>query len=78
MGSISQDEFRKALESMHVHLSDQELEEMVAKVDEDGSGEIEFGACIVHPPVLPTCFLHLKLDFRYICNVPDGNSCVCT
>ena len=43
MGSISSDEFRKALESMHVHLSDQELEEMVAKVDEDGSGEIEFG-----------------------------------
>ena len=41
-GALSKDELKKALDHMGKNMTDQELDDFIAKVDDDGAGLIEF------------------------------------
>ena len=76
-GSISKEELRKLMETLHLKPTDEELDAMMKEVDSDGSGDIDFNEFVTvmsrrvqadyTPEQLKAAFKVFETD-----NVPPG------
>ena len=78
---LSADDLSEIMRAMGFRPTEEELTNLLAEIDEDGSGEIELGefcqlcaTFLVEDPDMETMKRELKDAFRYILKRKNGNS----